>query len=613
MHVCPRCRRANPEVAVFCHFDGAELRPAHGGAAPALPPGQLPHPFVFPTGRSCASIDDLIEACQEEWALARDLLRQGAFRQFLSSVGRTDLALLAREALAQPDLDLALTAFIGGLPGTRPSAPRLELTPRRLLVGTLHPGETRQVRLTIGNQGQGLLHGTVTLVGGTEDGKEWLRLLDGTTNNQCAIKTSKEQQVLLQVDTASLPAGLTCAAKLTVITNGGVVEVPVRVDLASDPFPWPPFEGAGTQRELAERMRAQPKAAVPLIEGGQIASWFLANGWTYPVQGTPARGVAAVQQFFEAMGLSRPPAVQISESEVRIQPVHPEVVRWELNLFTDAKKWVYGEVDSDSLWLKVLTPVVSGPQQAAIAFEVDSSLLEPNRIYSGQLHVVANAGQQLAVHVRVDVRKGRRSLARMLFRALFSGALAFLLLRLLAAPVADVYASEAAAEQAAEAAGVRPADPFAHPEYLASFVKYFLATFILWTWWLGAALGILLLWRKGAGWKDLSCGAVAGAVAGLIGSASFACLFLVIDRLPRMLWEATEGLPVPAGFAGLEGPDFVSWLAVAAGCWMALGAVIGLLFGWVSQLHEVLLAPVEKSLAVFFRVLGLRRVAAFFA
>jgi hypothetical protein len=26
---CPRCRRANPSFAVFCHFDGIELRPAH--------------------------------------------------------------------------------------------------------------------------------------------------------------------------------------------------------------------------------------------------------------------------------------------------------------------------------------------------------------------------------------------------------------------------------------------------------------------------------------------------------------------------------------------------------------------------------------------------------
>src|SRR5256885_8016671 len=40
-----------------------------------------------------------------------------------------------------------------------------------------------------------------------------------------------------------------------------------------------------------------------LLESGEIGRWFETNGWNYPVRGTPAKGVAGVQQFFEQMGL----------------------------------------------------------------------------------------------------------------------------------------------------------------------------------------------------------------------------------------------------------------------------------------------------------------------
>jgi hypothetical protein len=103
---------------------------------------------------------------------------------------------------------------------------------------------------------------------------------------------------------------------------------------------------------MAERMRLHPKAAVALLESGDMERWFTTNGWTYPVRGTAVRGVAAVQQFFETMGLSRPPVVQVSETEVRMNPQPPEVVRWQVTLFTESKKWVYGLIESDVPWLK---------------------------------------------------------------------------------------------------------------------------------------------------------------------------------------------------------------------------------------------------------------------
>src|SRR4029077_4930177 len=154
---------------------------------------------------------------------------------------------------------------------------------------------------------------------------DWLRInsepnpdqTERTT--QVAIKTVREQRIVLHIDTRGLTPPQRFSGKLTVISNGGAVEVPVRFDLETQPFPRPPFRGARTPRAMAERMRANPKQAAPLLEAGEVARWFQANGWSYPVDGPTARGVAAVQQFFEAMGLSRPPAVELSETEIHLE------------------------------------------------------------------------------------------------------------------------------------------------------------------------------------------------------------------------------------------------------------------------------------------------------
>src|SRR5205085_8437118 len=109
---------------------------------------RLPHEVRFPSGRRCHTYDDLVSGWQEEWEVACDLLRQGAFRQFLTSLGRMDLAQAAQQAKGQSDPDIALNTFLGSLPATVEQTPRLDLNPRRIYLGTLHVGEQRQLRLT---------------------------------------------------------------------------------------------------------------------------------------------------------------------------------------------------------------------------------------------------------------------------------------------------------------------------------------------------------------------------------------------------------------------------------------------------------------------------------
>src|SRR5207247_1881855 len=101
-------------------------------------------------------------------------------------------------------------------------------------------------------------------------------------------------------------------------TSGGTVAVPVHVRVPVKPFPEGSLAGAITPRQLAEKAKANTAAAAVLIESGAVARWYESNGWTYPVQGPAASGLAAVQQLFEALGLVKSPKVELSESSVSL-------------------------------------------------------------------------------------------------------------------------------------------------------------------------------------------------------------------------------------------------------------------------------------------------------
>jgi hypothetical protein len=629
--VCPRCQRANPDAAAFCYFDGAELRARAGGAAAPLY-NRMAQEFVFPSGRRCRTYDELAQACEDDWSAAKGLLKQGAFRQFFAANGRADLVRATQEAMALPDADMGLTTFVGALPASKVQTPRLDLSPRRILLGNLLAGETRQVPLTVSNEGQGTLQGTLTV----SEGGDWLKIA-GASNGQAALKTPRTQQLTLQVDTRGLPSLQTYGAKLTVVTNGGVAEVPVRMDLVPHGFSRPPFQGVKAPREMAERMRSQPKAAVPLMESGEIARWFAANGWDFPVRGPQARGVAGIQQFFEAMGLSRPPAVQVSQADVRLRCQYPEVVRHRIRLHTSSRKWVYAHVESDSPWLRVLTPDVSGPQQTAVDFEADAKLLPAGGAAKGRLLIVANAGQTLPVHVIAEGEGVPRppSAARGLLQPVLAMALAFFLVRLLLVPVLDFIARPAAARAAAAKVGhpvnkdsrlsetggwlsvpwgriffgtepTIPADRLqptsagevATRELLQYFAGSFVRTVVLLTWWVGAVLGAWYVVRRGAV-SDLPWGLIAGAVAGVAGAATLACVILGAEAIPLWVWGTSS-----PGLALL-----VVWVIWALLWWTAVGAGVALILGLVAPWRRAILRPVQDGLANLFRICGLRGLA----
>src|SRR5262245_55248451 len=442
---CPRCQRANPDGSLYCYFDGVALQIGADGAA-----GRLTQEFAFPSGRRCRSFEELAQGCTDEWTSARDLLRQGTFQKYFIGIGRHDLARAAQDAVGQSNLDIALTNMIGALPVTRPPATRIDIHPRRAALGQLNSGEQRQVPFSISNQGTGVLQGTVSVT----EGGDWLKLDGGAA--QCAVNRPRAQKVTAVVNTQGLPAAQSYLGKLTVVTNGGIVEVPVGFDVVAQPFPKTPFQGARTPRELAERMRLQPKSAGPILEGNEVPRWFASNGWKYPVQGTPAKGVAGVQQFFEAMGLSKPPVVKLSQSEVRFAIAYPQSLKFQVSLQTAARKWVYAHVTSSAPWLKVLTPQVAGPQKAAIGLEIDTQAM-PGPNAESAVQVIANGGQKLTLRVAVEAQGVRAAAAPAWLKPILAAACVFFLLRLALLPVVDFGGRAAVVHHAAIKVGQVPA------------------------------------------------------------------------------------------------------------------------------------------------------------
>src|SRR5579883_893398 len=139
VQTCTKCSRANPSDALYCYFDGFVLG-GHGrnGGPMAIGSQRFGSPFVFPTGRTCGSFDELALACQEEWKTARDLLRQGYLEGFLGGLGRVDLAMAAREAAKFPDPDRGLDQLLSKLPSEVLASPVLKVDPLEINLGVLN-------------------------------------------------------------------------------------------------------------------------------------------------------------------------------------------------------------------------------------------------------------------------------------------------------------------------------------------------------------------------------------------------------------------------------------------------------------------------------------------
>ncbi len=397
---CTKCSRVNPPEAAYCYFDGCVL-PGHGANGAPVSAGSkpFPSPFVFPNGKACRNFDELALACQQNWSAARDLLKQGYLETFFGSLGRSDLSLAAREAGRYPDRDRGLDQLLAKLPSHVLPAPRVRVEPMEVNLGVVPLGQDRKFDLHLENQGMRLVYGSVTC----DDGCDWLELGEQGGAPQKLFQFGGEQSVAVRVRGKRLRAGnKPLEGRLLVESNGGNVSVLVRAEVPVKPFPNGALAGAKSPRQVAEKAKARPKEASALFESGAVARWYKENGWSYPVQGPSASGLGAVQQFFEALGLTPPPKVEISEKAVYLQGNPGALLRHSLEVRTQERRPVYAHGVSSAPWLEVGRPRLNG-RTATIPLAVPSVPAKVGQVLSAKVTVTANGNQRFVVPVTLTV------------------------------------------------------------------------------------------------------------------------------------------------------------------------------------------------------------------
>jgi hypothetical protein len=399
--LCTKCSRANPPEAAYCYFDGFVLGD-HGRRGGPVAVGARPFnsPFVFPDGRTCRSFDELALACQEQWDTARELLKEGFLESFFGGLGRVDLSLAAKEAARFPDVDRGLDQVLAKLPTGVLADPNLRVDPVDVNLGLLQNDEERTFDLELDNRGMRLVYGTVT------SDVLWLTFGDAGSGEKHFAFTH-EQKIRVRVRPALVRAGnKPIEGRLTVESNAGNITVVVRTQKNVNPFPDGPLAGVKTPRQVAEKAQANPKEIAPLFESGAVATWYASNGWTYPVKIPAASGPAAIQQFFEALGVTKVPKVEISHRELELQGSPGDKLPLRLSVSTQEKRPVFAHVTSNVPWLEVSRPEFSG-RTVTVNMSVPRVPNKPGETLSGELHVISNGKQHFTVPVRLEVLGGR--------------------------------------------------------------------------------------------------------------------------------------------------------------------------------------------------------------
>jgi hypothetical protein len=126
------------------------------------------------------------------------------------------------------------------------------------------------------------------------------------------------------------------------------------------------------------------------------------------------------------------------------------------------------------------------------------------------------------------------------------------------------------------------------------------------TWWIGAVVGVFVLWRRG-NFVDGTWGLVAGAGAGIAASATIGSIAIAGDLGPHFIWHATlqnmadELLLLPL------------WIMLVLAWWVCVGLAVGICLTLLGPLARPLLHPFSIMLTACCRLAGLQRLADYFA
>jgi hypothetical protein len=397
VQTCTKCSRVNPRDAVYCYYDGMVLN-GHGRADGPVAVGvqAFSSPFVFPSGKVCRNFNELALACQDNWPAARDLLHQGFLGNFLGGLGRIDLALAAKQAAAFPDHDRGLDDLLGKLPTEVLHPPKLSLETQEINLGHTPIGTERKLELKMENQGGRLLYGTVSCTDG------WISFGDQPGVSQKTFQFTHELTLPVKVVGDRLRASnKPIETQITIESSGGTKTVVVRAQVPVKAFPPGVLGGSKSPRQVAEKAKANPKEAAVLFERGDVRQWYKDNGWTYPVQGRDSSGLGAVQQFFEALGLTPAPKVDVSQRSIGLAGNPGQRLPHVLEVKTEEKRPVYADGNSDSDWLHVGRAKLNG-RIASIPLTVTVPN-KPGQMLSAKLTVLANGNQKFVIPINLQV------------------------------------------------------------------------------------------------------------------------------------------------------------------------------------------------------------------
>jgi hypothetical protein len=323
----------------------------------------FPMPFSFSDGQGCTNFNQLVLACDRRWNEARGYLLNGTWKSFFGAIGRADLANLAVLSANQSDADVGLCHLLERLPADaealRPA--KLALTSTVEDLGALEPGKDYKVSLVIENQGMLLLRGSIVT------DCDWLSFGDRQGNASVKLFQTRDTYALsARVLGNKLRAGKApLEGQIVIDTNGGRETIAVRATVPIRPFPKGQaardvLAGALSPREIAVKAKAHPEEAAVLFEQGAVKAWYESNGWTYPIRGTQAKGKSALQQFFEALGLTKPPRLEISTERIVCQGQAGKRLIKKVIVHTPESKFVHAEAHSNQDWIKVLPATANG-------------------------------------------------------------------------------------------------------------------------------------------------------------------------------------------------------------------------------------------------------------
>jgi hypothetical protein len=469
--VCSKCSRVNPADAAYCYYDGVILA-GHSVNGGPVNPGTAPFPsqFVFPSGLTVKNFDQFALACQNNWQSAVDLMKQGFLSSFLGGLGRADLALAAQEAARFPDQDRGLDQLLAKLPTQVLEAPKLKVEPSEVNLGHVPMGNDGQFELHLGNQGMRLVYGSVV-----SDSK-WLTLGESPGSPQKLFQFGGQAAIPVHIRGQHLRAGnKPLEGHLTIESNGGSVTVLVRAEVPVKPFTEGVLAGAISPRQVAEKALKQPKEAAPWFEQGAVAKWFTTNGWTYPVQGPSASGMGAVQQFFEALGLTKAPKVEVTTPSLNLRGAPGASLHATIEVKTPEKRPVYAHATCDQSWVDASRTKLNG-RFATINVAIKSVPNRPGEALQAKIHVTGNGNQRFIVPLTLAI-EGSSPFADMVALEPTSGDSAHLmpvsagapleLVEAVAVPaMADLPAPSLPATSASAFVNLNPSPPAAGPALL---------------------------------------------------------------------------------------------------------------------------------------------------